>query len=78
MSDFLITVYPQRVPKLQAEDQAVWWDTLTKMQKLLRKAAQSLFSSGQFDKDTMHSYFMSGNFFGISSPSESCTRRNPV
>lgn len=78
MTKFLITVYPQRVPKLQAEDQAVWWDTLTKMQKLLRKAAQSLFSSGQFDKDTMHSYFMSGNFFGISSPSESCTRRNPV
>ncbi|CAD7093198.1 unnamed protein product [Hermetia illucens] len=59
ISSILINFNNKRVPKLQAEDQAVWWDTLTKMQKLLRKAAQSLFSSGQFDKDTMHSYFMS-------------------
>lgn len=50
----------QRVPKLQAEDQAVWWDTLNKMQKLLRKAAASLFANGQIDKDIQHNYFMSG------------------
>lgn len=50
----------QRVPKLQAEDQAIWWDTLNKMQKLLRKAAASLHAAGKFEKDLMHNYFMSG------------------
>lgn len=50
----------QRIPKLQQHDQAVWWDTLGKMQKLLRKAALSLTNSGKIDKDTMHNYFMSG------------------
>lgn len=50
----------QRVPKLQAEDQAVWWDTLTKMQKLFRKGAASLHAAGKLDKDQMHNYFMSG------------------
>lgn len=51
----------QRVPKLQAEDQAIWWDILNKMQKLLRKAAASLFTTNQFSKEIMHNYFMSGN-----------------
>lgn len=50
----------QRVPKLQAEDQAIWWDTLGKMQKLFRKASSQLYVSGKIDKDTMHNYFMSG------------------
>lgn len=50
----------QRIPKLQQHDQAVWWDTLGKMQKLLRKAALSLANGGKIDKDTMHNYFMSG------------------
>ena len=50
----------QRIPKLQQHDQAVWWDTLGKMQKLLRKAALSLANSSKIDKDTMHNYFMSG------------------
>ena len=45
---------------MQAEDQAIWWDTLNKMQKLLRKAAASLFASNKFSKDIMHNYFMSG------------------
>lgn len=56
----------QRVPKLQAEDQAIWWDTLNKMQKLLRKAAASLHAAGKFEKDLMHNYFMSGDLFRVS------------
>lgn len=56
----------QRVPKLQAEDQAIWWDTLNKMQKLLRKAAASLHAAGKFEKDLMHNYFMSGDLFRAS------------
>jgi len=50
----------QRIPKLQQQDQGIWWDTLAKMQKLFRKAAISLFNSGKIDKDTMHNYYMSG------------------
>ena len=53
-------VFHQRIPKLQQEDQAIWWDTMVKMQKLFRKGAQALYNSGKFDKDTMHNYFMSG------------------
>ncbi|KAJ8916564.1 hypothetical protein NQ315_000208 [Exocentrus adspersus] len=48
-----------RIPKLQAEDQAKWWDTLGKFQKLFRKAAASLNQQGKMDNDAMHNYFMS-------------------
>lgn len=58
--DFIPKLFAQRVPKLQAEDQAIWWDTLNKMQKILRKAAASLSTTGKIDKDQMHNYFMSG------------------
>lgn len=58
ISPFLCTF--KRIPKLQQEDQAIWWDTMCKMQKMFRKGAQSLFNTGKFDKDTMHNYFMSG------------------
>ncbi|CAD6995895.1 unnamed protein product [Ceratitis capitata] len=59
ISSILINFNNKRVPKLQAEDQAVWWDTLNKMQKLLRKAAASLGASGKMDKECVHNYFMS-------------------
>lgn len=59
ISSILINFINKRVPKLQAEDQAIWWDTLNKMQKLLRKGALQLFTIGKFDKETMHNYFMS-------------------
>lgn len=52
----------QRIPKLQAEDQAIWWDTLGKFQKLFRKASASLNQQGKMDKDATHNYFMSGSF----------------
>ncbi|KAI8121835.1 NACHT and WD repeat domain-containing protein 2 [Lucilia cuprina] len=59
ISSILINFNNKRVPKLQAEDQAIWWDTLGKMQKLLRKAAASLGASGKMSKDAVHNYFMS-------------------
>ncbi|GFG36815.1 hypothetical protein Cfor_08648 [Coptotermes formosanus] len=59
ISSILVNFNNKRIPKLQQHDQAVWWDTLGKMQKLLRKAALSLANSGKIDKDTMHNYFMS-------------------
>ncbi|XP_050685594.1 NACHT and WD repeat domain-containing protein 2 [Leptidea sinapis] len=59
ISSILLNFNNKRVPKLQAEDQAIWWDTLGKMQKLFRKASLQLFNAGRIDKDTMHNYFMS-------------------
>nr|XP_049705722.1 NACHT and WD repeat domain-containing protein 2 [Helicoverpa armigera] len=59
ISSILINFNNKRVPKLQAEDQAVWWDTLGKMQKLFRKASLQLYNAGKIDKDCMHNYFMS-------------------
>ncbi|XP_065084724.1 NACHT and WD repeat domain-containing protein 2 [Ochlerotatus camptorhynchus] len=59
ISSILTNFNNKRVPKLQAEDQAVWWDTMTKMQKLFRKGAASLFGQGKLDKDQTHNYFMS-------------------
>ncbi|XP_023701873.1 NACHT and WD repeat domain-containing protein 2 isoform X2 [Cryptotermes secundus] len=59
ISSILVNFNNKRIPKLQQHDQAVWWDTLGKMQKLLRKAALSLANSGKIDRDTMHNYFMS-------------------
>ncbi|GBL95129.1 hypothetical protein AVEN_206536-1, partial [Araneus ventricosus] len=48
-----------RAPKLQAADQATWWDTLDKLQKMLRKAANTLYISKRIDHDAMHNYMMS-------------------
>ncbi|KAL6427737.1 hypothetical protein ACFW04_008880 [Cataglyphis niger] len=59
ISSILKNFNNKRIPKLQQEDQAIWWDTMCKMQKLFRKGAQSLYNAGKFDKDTMHNYFMS-------------------
>ncbi|XP_063218680.1 NACHT and WD repeat domain-containing protein 2 [Bacillus rossius redtenbacheri] len=59
ISSILVNFNNKRIPKLQQHDQAVWWDTLAKMQKLLRKAAHSLGSNGKLDKETVHNYFMS-------------------
>jgi len=50
---------------LQQEDQAKWWDTLDRMQKLLRKAATTLYAQGQLDFDSMHNYLMSGEFYNF-------------
>lgn len=59
ISSILVNFNNKRVPKLQQEDQAKWWDTLDRMQKLLRKAATTLFAQGQLDFDSMHNYLMS-------------------
>ncbi|XP_060534320.1 NACHT and WD repeat domain-containing protein 2 [Cylas formicarius] len=59
ISSILINFNNKRIPKLQAEDQAKWWDTLGKFQKLFRKAAASLNQQGKMDNDATHNYFMS-------------------
>jgi hypothetical protein len=53
-------------------DQATWWDTLGRLQRILRKAAQVLFIAKKLDREQMHNYFMSGkvqvltNIFSLS------------
>ena len=59
ISSILVNFNNKRVPKLQSQDQAIWWDTLNKMQKLLRKAAHMCRVNGQIDDEIMHNYFMS-------------------
>ncbi|KAJ9592434.1 hypothetical protein L9F63_015850, partial [Diploptera punctata] len=59
ISSILINFNNKRIPKLQQHDQAIWWDTLGKMQKLFRKSSLALFNAGKIDKDTMHNYYMS-------------------
>ncbi|XP_044733634.1 NACHT and WD repeat domain-containing protein 2 [Chrysoperla carnea] len=59
ISSILVNFNNKRIPKLQAEDQAMWWDILGKMQKLFRKASSSLYEQGVIDKEIMHNYFMS-------------------
>lgn len=42
------------------QDQNTWWETMGKLQKMLRKAVQVLFVARKLDRDQMHNYFMSG------------------
>ena len=41
-------------------DQATWWETFGKLQRIMRKAAQVLFIAKKLDREQMHNYFMSG------------------
>lgn len=45
-------------------DQNMWWDTLSRLQRIIRKSAQVLFLAKKLDRDQMHNYFMSGEFIG--------------
>jgi hypothetical protein len=47
-------------PELQIKDQRIWWQTLSKLQKLLRIAANKLFKSNKINEDVKHNYMMSG------------------
>jgi hypothetical protein len=41
-------------------DQNAWWETLGKLQRILRKSVQVLFLARKLDKEQVHNYFMSG------------------
>ncbi|XP_054714444.1 NACHT and WD repeat domain-containing protein 2-like [Uloborus diversus] len=59
ISTILVNFNNKRAPKLQQVDQATWWDTLEKLQKMLRKAASTLYAQKRMDHDAMHNYLMS-------------------
>ncbi|GMT33781.1 hypothetical protein PFISCL1PPCAC_25078, partial [Pristionchus fissidentatus] len=48
-----------RIPKLQEQDAATWWETEEKMQQLLRKAARICYEKGFLSHEAQHNYFMS-------------------
>lgn len=43
-------------------DQAKWYETMEKLQTILRKAAQVLMVAKKIDREQMHNYFMSGGY----------------
>ncbi|KAL5006956.1 hypothetical protein ScPMuIL_015762 [Solemya velum] len=49
----------KRIKQRHEEDQATWWETFTKLQRIVRKAAQVLFITKKIDREDMHNYFMS-------------------
>ncbi|XP_070184794.1 NACHT domain- and WD repeat-containing protein 1-like, partial [Littorina saxatilis] len=49
----------QRHQRLMELDQNTWWETLGKIQRILRKAAQVLFLGRKLTRDQVHNYFMS-------------------
>jgi hypothetical protein len=50
----------QRRSKLMDEAQRNWWSIMEKLQVTLRQAALVLFSRGQFTREQLHNYVMSG------------------
>lgn len=59
ISSILTNFNNKRHQRLQEADQATWWDTFTKLQRICRKAAQVLFIAKKIDREEMHNYFMS-------------------
>ncbi|KAJ8313494.1 hypothetical protein KUTeg_008055 [Tegillarca granosa] len=59
ISSILTNYNNKRIQRLQEQDQATWWETFEKIQKILRKAAQVLFITKRIDREQMHNYFMS-------------------
>lgn len=59
---YVIYVYQflQRHQRLMKHDQNAWWDIMSSLQKMLRKAARVLHSAGKISYESMHNYFMSG------------------
>ncbi|XP_012943969.1 NACHT and WD repeat domain-containing protein 2 [Aplysia californica] len=49
----------KRHQRLMENDQAAWWDTFTRLTRIIRKAAQVLFITKKIDREQRHNFFMS-------------------
>ncbi|XP_076470740.1 NACHT and WD repeat domain-containing protein 2-like [Babylonia areolata] len=49
----------KRHQRLMDMDQNAWWETLGKLQRIVRKSAQVLFLAKKLNRDQVHNYFMS-------------------
>ncbi|XP_013421183.1 NACHT and WD repeat domain-containing protein 2 [Lingula anatina] len=59
ISSILTNFNNKRHQRLQEADQNTWWETMGKLQRMLRKAAQVMFITKKLNKEQMHNYFMS-------------------
>lgn len=59
ISSILTNFNNKRQRRLMEADQATWWETFGKLQRIMRKAAQVLFIAKKLDREQMHNYFMS-------------------
>ncbi|XP_050388645.1 NACHT and WD repeat domain-containing protein 2 [Patella vulgata] len=59
ISSILTNFNNKRSQRLQEIDQAQWWETFSKLQRIIRKSAQVLFITKKIDREQMHNYFMS-------------------
>ncbi|VDM45229.1 unnamed protein product [Toxocara canis] len=59
ISSILVNFNNKRIPKLQKQDAAAWWEAEASMQNSLRKAAKICYDRGYLTHEQMHNYFMS-------------------
>lgn len=59
ISSILIHFNNKKEPELMAKDQSTWWSTLSKLQKILRIAANYLHKHGKMNDEEKHNYIMS-------------------
>ncbi|KAL8615116.1 hypothetical protein ACOMHN_054485 [Nucella lapillus] len=59
ISSILTNFNNKRHQRMMELDQNTWWETLGKLQKIIRKSAQVLFLTKRLDRDQVHNYFMS-------------------
>ncbi|ESO82088.1 hypothetical protein LOTGIDRAFT_135306 [Lottia gigantea] len=59
ISSILPNFNNKRSQRLQEIDQAQWWETFGKLQRIIRKSAQVLFITKRIDREQLHNYFMS-------------------
>ena len=52
----------QRHQRLMEQDQNMWWETLGKLQIIIRKSAIALSALHRLTPDQKHNYFMSGRY----------------
>lgn len=55
----------QRHQRLMELDQNTWWETLGRLQRIIRKSAQVLFMTRKLNRDQLHNYFMSGTIGNV-------------
>lgn len=58
ISSILIHFNNKKEPDLMQKDQSIWWETLGKLQQVLRLAANELYKRGLMTNDEKHNYFM--------------------
>lgn len=62
ISSILTHFNNKKEPDMMAKDQGIWWETLSKLQKILRIAAIRLHEQKLMTDDEKHNYIMAGTY----------------